>query len=407
MNAVTDKSARLYFLDWVRIIAFFVLIFYHVGMYYVTWGWHVKSPFASDTLESYMMLSAPWRLGLLFLVSGVASRFMLAKTGAGAFVRKRSWQLLPPLLFGVLVIVPPQPFCEVIEKYAYQGSYFDFMRLYLHNYRGFVSGPGQHLILPTWNHLWFVVYLWAYTMVLGALVMAAGPRFDQRFESIARPFGRLLTGWKLLVLPAAVLALARLLLEPRFPQTHDLVTDWYNHAVYFPLFLAGALLGRHGAFWQRLDAARWTGLAIALACWALLKICFSLPDGLVAPAQWEWLNPLHRIGWALFQWSAIVAACGFAHRHLQFDSASRRYLTQAVFPVYIVHQTLIVTMAHALKPVRLAPGIEGILLLVLTFTASFAVVEVVRRCPPLRPLFGMAKAARPAARQEVRQPAHA
>jgi len=58
---------RYHFLDWVRILAFFLLILYHVGMYYVTWGWHVKSPYASDALEPYMMLSAPWRLSLLFL----------------------------------------------------------------------------------------------------------------------------------------------------------------------------------------------------------------------------------------------------------------------------------------------------------------------------------------------------
>jgi glucan biosynthesis protein C len=396
MYPATDNSRRLYFLDWVRIIAFFILIVYHVGMYYVTWGWHVKSEFASDTPESFMMLSAPWRLGLLFLVSGVASRCMLAKTGAGAFLRHRSWRLLVPLVFGMLVIVPPQPYVEVIEKYAYHGSYLDFMQLYLHNYRGFITGPGKHLVLPTWNHLWFVAYLWVYTMLLGAMAPGA------RFEALSRRAAALLTGWKLIVLPVAVLALARVILQARFPQTHDLVTDWYNHAMYFFLFLLGALMARESLFWQRLDGLRWTGLGIALACWALLKIVFSIPDGLVAAESWEWLNPGHRIAWALCQWSAIVAACGFAHRHLQFDSAKRRYLAQAVFPVYIVHQTLIVSMAHALKPLRLAPGIEAILLVVLTLTVSFAAVEVVRRCAPLRPLFGLGKAPQPWPTPEAR-----
>ncbi|MFC0135373.1 hypothetical protein CR105_14465 [Massilia eurypsychrophila] len=401
--ASANNNARLYFLDWVRIAAFFVLIFYHVGMYYVTWGWHVKSEFASDTAESYMMLSSPWRLGLLFLIAGVASRCMLAATRPGAFLRQRSWRLLLPLVFGMLVIVPPQPYFEVIEKYAYQGSYADFMQLYLQRYRGFVSGAGQHLILPTWNHLWFVAYLWVYTMLIGAVTMVAGRHLD----ALSQRAAQLLVGWKTLVLPAAVLALARIVLQAHYPQTHDLVHDWYNHAVYLFLFLAGALLARQGAFWAQLDDLRWTALAIALACWALLKICFSLPDGLVSAAQWEWLNPLHRAGWGLCQWSAIVAVCGFAHRHLQFDSVARRYLGQAVFPVYIVHQTLIVSMAHALKPLRLAPGIEAILLAVLTLTASFAVFEVVRRYAPLRPLFGLGAAARPVAPALARMPAHA
>lgn len=164
--------------------------------------------------------------------------------------------------------------------------------------------------------------------------------------------------------------------------------------MYFFLFLLGALMARQGAFWACTDALRWAGLGIAFACWALLKICFSIPDGLAPDAYWDWLNPCHRAVWALYQWSAIVAACGFAHRHLQFDSANRRYLAQAVFPVYIVHQTLIVSMAHALKPMRFAPGIEAMLLVVLTLTISFGVVEVVRRCAPLRPLFGLGAAPR-------------
>jgi glucan biosynthesis protein C len=391
MNPATaDKGARLYFLDWVRIFAFFVLIVYHVGMYYVTWGWHVKSPFASDTAESYMMLSAPWRLGLLFMISGVASSFMLGKISAPAFMRQRSWKLLVPLVFGVLVIVPPQPYFEVIEKFAYPGSYSDFMQLYLHNYRGFITGPGEHLILPTWNHLWFVAYLWVYTLALGALVLALGAGFGSMSQRVAR----LLTGWRLVVLPVAVLALARMLLQARFPSTHALFGDWYNHAMYFFLFLLGAMMARQQPFWERLDAFRWLGLGTALACWAVLKICFSLPDGLVTASQEAWLVPFHRTVYALCQWSAIVAVCGFAHRHLQFDSPKRRYLAQAVFPVYIVHQTLIVTMAHALKPVRFAPGIESILLIVLTFALSFGIFEIVRRCAPLRPLFGLGPAER-------------
>ena len=88
-----------------------------------------------------------------------------------------------------------------------------------------------------------------------------------------------------------------------------------------------------------------------------------------------------------------MAVCGFAHRHLQFDHALRRYLTQAVFPVYIVHQTLIVLFSQWLKPAALAPGIEGPLLVGLTFSVSFGLFEIVRRVPVLRPFFGLAKPA--------------
>jgi glucan biosynthesis protein C len=382
------STNRLFFLDWVRIIAFLVLILYHVGMYYVTWDWHVKSPHAGDTIEPLMMLSSPWRLSLLFMISGVAASFMLAKVGALRFMRQRSVRLLVPLVFGMFVIVPPQAFFEVIEKFAYQGGYLDFMRLYVSGYGGFCKA-GDCLDLPTWNHLWFVAYLWVYTLVLGAVVLALGPRFDV----LARKVVSWLCGWKLIVLPVAVLGLIRIALLSDFPVTHGLTDDWYNHATSLPLFVLGALLGRSGAAWQRFDDARWTALGLAWACWASLVVFYALPESVSLHPDFQAWRMLMRVVYMLCAWSAIVAVCGFAHRHLNRDNASRAYLTQAVFPVYILHQTLIVSIAHLIKPAHIAPGPEGLILIALTLTISFGVFEVVRRVGVLRPLFGLGRQA--------------
>src|SRR3569833_3011132 len=118
-------GGRRYDLDWVRICAFGLLIFYHVGMYYVTWGWHVKSPFASHALEPLMMLSVPWRLSLLFFVSGCAAAFLHEKGTAG-FLRSRTQRLLIPLALGLWVIVPPQSWAQVTEAVGYRGGYLHF-----------------------------------------------------------------------------------------------------------------------------------------------------------------------------------------------------------------------------------------------------------------------------------------
>ena len=42
-----DPEGRQYYLDWLRVIAFGILIFYHVGMFYVTWDWYLKSRYSS------------------------------------------------------------------------------------------------------------------------------------------------------------------------------------------------------------------------------------------------------------------------------------------------------------------------------------------------------------------------
>jgi glucans biosynthesis protein C len=154
VGSPASPADRLLFLDWVRILAFAILVFYHVGMYYVTWEFHVKSPHASPFLEPWMRMSSPWRMDLLFVVSGAATSFMLLRQGAsGALVRLRARRLLIPLLFGMLVVVPPQSFLEVMQKLGYAGSYFDFTRLYLSGYQGFCFSAGRCLMLPTWNHL--------------------------------------------------------------------------------------------------------------------------------------------------------------------------------------------------------------------------------------------------------------
>lgn len=377
---------RLYFLDWIRIFAFFVLILYHTGMYYVSWDWHVKSPYASDAIEPLMILSSPWRLGLLFMISGVATAFMLKKIRIGALLKQRSWRLLVPLVFGMLVVVPPQSYFEVIEKLGYQGGYGEFMRLYVGGYHGFCKDK-DCLALPTWNHLWFVAYLWCYTMLIGLIAWLAGPRLQAWSNAVARR----LTGWKIVVVPVVALAIARFALADHFPATHALTDDWYNHAQYFLLFMLGAMLAVQTGFWANVEQLRWTSLGLWLVSWAAIVCYYSMPEALAAsPAVSQW-KPAMRLIYCLCQWAPILTVCGFGHRHLGFDSAKRRYLTEAVFPVYILHQTLIVVMAHWLKPVKLAPATEGLVLVVLTFCISFGVFELVRRVGVLRPLFGLGR----------------
>jgi glucan biosynthesis protein C len=397
----TDNN-RLYFLDWIRIFAFFVLILYHTGMYYVTWDWHVKSPDAGHAIEPLMLLSSPWRLGLLFMVSGVATAFMLKKMRIGALLKQRSWRLLVPLIFGMLVIVPPQAYFEVVEKVAYQGGYGEFMRLYITGYHGFCRGD-DCMEMPRWNHLWFVSYLWAYTMLIGAIAWLAGARL----QAWADASGRLLIGRKIIVLPVIGLAIARFALADRFPTTHGLVDDWYSHAQYFFLFMLGVLLSMQTGFWAKVDNLRWVSLGLWLGSWAAIVCYYSIPEALASlPAVSQW-KPLMRVIYCLCQWAPILTVCGFGHRHLGFDSAKRRYLTEAVFPVYILHQTLIVSMAHWFKPLKLAPGAEGGILIVLTLCISFGVFEVVRRMDGVRPLFGLGRRQRAASAESQAEPARA
>ncbi len=388
---------RRHDLDWVRACAFAVLVLYHVGMYYVSWDWHVKSPFASETIEPLMMLSSPWRLSLLFLVSGAATAFLLERShrNGDRFLGPRSWRLLVPLIFGMLVIVPPQSYYEVLDS-GYPGGYHDgylaFWGRYLSGDDTFCDADGC-LDVPTWNHLWFVAYLWVYTVVLWALARLAPGPMRHLGQWLARP----LSGWGAVLWPWLLLALARVALIGRFESTHALVDDWYNHAQYFSVFVLGFAMARQTAFWESLQRQRWISLGLTALSYSFIVWYFYGSGYGDANPPPDALRQLQRMVWALNQWTTITAIFGFAYRFRHVDSAALGYLTLAVFPVYILHQSVIVVLSQQLKPLGMAALPEGLLLVGLTFAICFGAYELIRRVAWLRPLFGLKARAAPRA----------
>jgi hypothetical protein len=296
------------------------------------------------------------------------------------------------------VIVPPQSYLEVVEKVSYTGTYAAFLKLYFTGYHGFCRAS-DCLLLPTWNHLWFVAYLWIYTVILYAVIrlIPASVKWLRRVTDSS------LGGPGIIVWPLAFLAVARITLIGIYPPNHAVAGDWYNHATYGMTFLSGFVLAGTRAPWVAIERARWIALGLAVLAWAFMSAYHGFYSSDAAPAPPEVLRLFQRGVFGAEQWLAIVAVLGFARRHLTHDNAARRYLTAAIFPVYILHQTVIVVVAHSLKPAHLDPGIEGVLLVLVTASACFLGYEVVRRLWIIRPLFGLPLAGRQVA--DTRTPA--
>ncbi len=371
------RAPRLFLSDWLRIIAFAVLVLYHTGMYYVTWPFHLKSPLASRALEPWMKLTEPWRMSLIFMVSGAATALMLRRAPPLPLLRQRSRRLLLPLLAGVLVVVPPQAYLEAMQKFGYAGSYLDFLALYFSHDQRFCQA-GRCMILPTWNHLWFLPYLWLYTALLLGVVARWPGALQQGGAWLARALG----GAGLLVGPAVWLFLLRWQLSPRYPVTYALLNDPFGHAMYLSMFCLGACLAADGSTWARLQRWRQAALALALAAWAALVL--GQPRG--------WAG--HAVV-ATLQWGALVAALGYARQTLNRDGAWRARLNEAVFPIYILHQTILLLAAWVLLPLAWPPLREGPVLVAVTLLLSWAGYEAIRRVDVLRPWFGLPHAAPP------------
>ena len=158
-----------------------------------------------------------------------------------------------------------------------------------------------------------------------------------------------------------------------------MVGDWYNHAQYFGMFLFGFMLVRRPVLWLALDRLRWPALAMA-AVGAAVFLPASL--GLGGPLWAE------RAGREALAWGAILAALGFAQRHLNHDHRWRAYFVDVIFAYYIVHQTALIALAVWLKPLQLGGAIEALLVIAGTVIACVVTAEVARRVSWLRPLFG-------------------
>jgi len=375
---------RHYGMDWLRIGAFALLIFYHIGMVFVPWDFHVKTAHPAVWVEIPMLFTNPWRLTLLFVVSGFASRALLSKSpGLGGFLKSRSARLLIPLAFGMAVIVPPQTWVELVGKHGYTQGFAWF---WLHDY--FRFGTLFGIVMPTWNHLWFVTYLWVYTLALCLLALVPG---TNRLQPV---FDRLFAGTRALWVPLAFLLVTQFWLFHREDDTHDLFGDALAHLQYFPALLFGfglagsrtvmGGLSRHWKLSSALAVASYATIVGMMLAWP----DFSFPTHDVAT--------VFRFVRQIDTWAAIAALIGLANRFLDRDNRWRAMFAEATFPFYIIHQTIIILVEYWLLPLHIGALAEFAILVPATVGGCWAFYLIGRRIDRLRPLIGLKRVAYPA-----------
>jgi glucan biosynthesis protein C len=383
MTAPTLPSPRRHDIDALRAFAFAVLILYHLGMLYVAGeDWHIRSPHAYEWLQLPMLFVNRWRMDLIFLVSGIASAFLLKSGQPWRFLRQRNRRLLIPLLFGCLVIVPVQPYVQGVVNGAVDPGFLAFLARY------FSGGPWPPEAFDgwsnsfTWNHLWYLAYLWVYTAVLALL----WPLLDSAPGRALRARFTGLRGAALLLLPALPLFAYTWFMQARFPDTGDLFNDHYRNAMYFTCFLYGVLIARDEALWQEIRRLRRASLAIAMAMatpylWLVSVLPDDVSDGMQA-LVWVLRN--------IYVWTMLLAILGFGAEHLDRPFRWLPWAREAVYPWYLLHQSLIVLLAYWIIPWKLSGPAEAPAVLAGTVAGCWLVFAGVRRVRWLRPLFGLA-----------------
>ncbi len=375
-------------LDWLRVLAFGLLIFYHAGMAWSGWSWHVTSPHSLDGLREAMRFLNRWRMPLIFMVSGAAIVLALGDRTPGAFVRDQLKRLLLPLAFGMVVIVPPQVYLERLSRGQFGGSFLEWLP---HAFAGVY--PGGNL---SWHHLWFLAYVLVFTLVLLPIFLwartARGNSAVAQAGAVAALYG---LQW-LMVLP---LAASTLWLAPVSWNINGLVGDWNGLVSYGALLLYGALLFRSPDLLRALERQRFVSLLVGIAAYAFLYLGYF--EGTVRAVIEPPARPLFALVSGINVMAWLFAIVGFAHRHLTRRPAFLAQATEAVYPFYLIHQTVTVIAVWALLGAGASPLLGFVAAVFATFAGTGLIYAgLVRPWRWVRPLFGM-KPAGPVARRSL------
>lgn len=375
-----EIPSRRYDLDWLRVIVFGLLILYHTGMFYVeNWGWHAKSLYQSQMLENFMLIIEPWRMPVLWLIAGIAIRFIMAKVSVWRFITMRSFRLLLPLLFGIFIVVPPQLYIEMSYNGEINMNYWQFLSEFFSPnttlFEKHQAGIWPHIDV---NHLWFIRALWQYSLLLLCLIPFLNTQWVSRATTwLFNRHGMLAI--LLSVLPLFIIQISWDMDDVRYP-------------LGFTLMVYGYLIGWNNLFWHRLSQNIKPLLIASVCCYAFFIAFYNLVWlPLIQGAQPEntAIVMLGMFSYSLMRVLGALSVFAIAYKFLNVKSAKLSYFNDAVYPFYILHQTLILVIGYNLSKLHLGPVVEPILLITFTITACFIGYEFIRRTELLRPFFGL------------------
>jgi len=378
-NVIT-KPTRLYYLDWLRVLAMLSIFFFHNSRFFNDGSWHVSNAETSLGLDIFVGFCNLWLMPIFFVISGAAVYYALKSRTAGGFTKERTLRLLIPIIIvGWFVIAPPQVYLERLSHGDFSGNFFQFY--YPHYFDGFYGIGGNFGLVPM--HMWFLWLLFIYSLILLPLFL----RNKETGRSLGSRLATLFEKPWTLVAPVLLLAVSQVLLA----SLGDLMS-WgggWNHISYLLFFISGYLVFSNARIQENIKRYAVIALITALVFQALHylldfgTIQIGLPDGKTG-AMVYWVTATIR------SWCFIIAILGFGSRYLNFNNRFLGYANEAVLPFYILHQTIIIVIGFFVVQWSTGIALKYLVISTTSFIAIMAIYELlVRRINVLRFLFGM------------------
>jgi fucose 4-O-acetylase-like acetyltransferase len=371
-----EEPARRCDIDWLRIGATMLLFPFHAARPFDHQPWHVKSAAMSEGFDVWVWFVHQFHMPLFFLLAGWSLERSLGSRALRDVRRERVARLLVPFVVGVALLSPPQAYVEAVTQRGFTGDFLAFLPHFFTSLRWF-----------SWHHLWFLIYLFTFTML-----------YLRPLASL--PVLRGVATWH--VWAAIVpLALVQVGLRWRWPGLQNLFDDWANFSWYSLFFVAGFVIARLPEVESivRRERRRATAVFIA-AIVAMLPLLAALHERIAEPGAGYFVYwPLSAIAAV----AAMIALLGHAARWEHVGGATFGYLRDAALPVYVLHQPVIVLLGYWLVVAHAPIGVRYLALLTTSIGVTMAVYHVlVRPSRVLRTALGM-RATSPASRRPAEE----
>jgi glucan biosynthesis protein C len=364
---------RRYDIDWLRVLAVLALIPFHTARIFDIWEpFYAKSDRVNAAL-THIFIGAvnAWHMPLFFLLAGASTWFALGFRSGGQYVKERLKRLIVPLLFGTLVIVSPQTYVGALTYGEFAGSFFQyFPRFFQIGATGDLSG---YMGGFTPGHLWFILFLFLISLMVLPLLLYFRRESGQRLlDWLAAFFSR----------PGLIFLWAiPLILALPLPDIGG-----KNFFYYLILFVYGYVLMADARFEEALDRYKVPALVFGLGL--LVTVVGIMASGVeITDVTESILSVCYR---GITAWLLLIAFLGFGRKVLNFSNKALKYASEAAYPFYILHQTVIVLIGTYVVQWNIGVWLQFLIIGIVSVPAILFVYEVlVKRTNAARFLFGM------------------
>ena len=349
---------RRYDIDSIRVIALFLLIFYHIAVAFQPWASDFLFIENTDGLLKYWFLMEMlniWRIPILFVVSGMGVFFAIKKRNLIQMYMDRSLRILIPLIFGSFFIYP-------ICVYLFSNYY-----------------EKEFLYYPFPGHLWFLVNIFLYAILIFPIFnyIKNKQKFIAFISKITNyPFG-------LIILFSVPMMIQAFIVNPEYYASFAFTP----HGLFVGLicFILGYLLvSTNQNFWINAEKLRFVylGLGISMYFFRILNY-----DSEIIEISQQVSNIL-----AAFEASNwILSIFGFGTKYLNKSSKILNFFSKSVYPIYIIHFPVQFFLSSIIFPININAEIKFLLLLISTFAMCIFIYQIIKHIIWFRLFFGMKK----------------